>query len=145
MSRLSSTSSNRAFRQISPDYTSLLYYFNHLGDDYPEQSTQQRPLCPPTPLQHIDPLPTDMKSYTNITWDYKSGLVRAWGALAWLSALAWEGGKCPGVNSAALWDGILVAASNDLTALRDSAGRFTANPMIFGRSFSRRHTSLSQR
>lgn len=68
----------------------LLYYFNHLGDDYPEQSIQQRPLCPPTALQHIDPLPTDVKSYTNITWDYKSTLVRAWGALTWLFALSWE-------------------------------------------------------
>lgn len=48
------------------------------------------PPCPLTALQHVDPLPTDMKSNTNITWDYKSTLVRARGALTWLFALAWE-------------------------------------------------------
>lgn len=54
--------------------------------------TAEAPLCLLTALQHIDPLPTDMKPYTNITWDYGPDLVRECGALTWLFALAWEHG-----------------------------------------------------
>lgn len=89
---LSTQSSMCISSQLSPYYKArrkrpLLHYVNHLGDDYPEQSIQQRP---PVPSDSVTKHWSPPQSSTNITWDYESTHVCMQGVLTWLFALVWE-------------------------------------------------------
>lgn len=96
-----STWSNCAFHYSSAltvmvRETTITLQLNHLGDDYPEKSIQQRPPCPLTASQHIDPLPNPQQISHGIIYPCMyAGFCRGFLTCSRNTVMHWEKKKGP--------------------------------------------------